>query len=74
MVMLGLAYEHTASKSDQMGGNKEQNAVRRFVKEEVNCLNLGAGAKANAGGQSNKTQCQTCLRLIKKQQTPPKFT
>ena len=42
MVKLGLAYEHTASKSDKMEDNKEQDALRILVKEEVNRPNLEA--------------------------------
>ena len=40
MIKLGLAYEHTNTKSDQMGGrNTEDILVRRMIKEEVNQLN-----------------------------------
>ena len=58
MIELGLAYEHTNTKSDHMGGRKSEDiSVRRIVKKEVNRLNQGA-----MGGQSTKTQCQTCSR------------
>ena len=58
MIKLGLAYEHTNTKSEQMGGQKTKDmSVRRMVKEEMNHLNQGA-----KGGQSTKTQSQTCSR------------
>ena len=62
MVKLGFAYEHTTSKSKQQRDKNDQHAVRRFVKEEEICLNVGPEIGANTGVSSTKTQCQTCAR------------
>ena len=45
LVKLGLAHEHTNTKSDQLGGTKDQDAsVRRVIQEEVRRMNNGASA------------------------------
>ena len=60
LVKLGLAYEHTNTKSDQLGGSKDQDAsVRRVIQEEVKRMNDGASATP---GQQTKVKCQTCTR------------
>ena len=60
LVKLGLAYEHTNTKSDQLGGSKDQDAsVRRVIQEEVKRMNNGALATP---GQQIKVKCQTCTR------------
>ena len=43
MIKLGLSYEHTNKKAEQMGNAKMEDMVlRRMVQEEVNRVNQGA--------------------------------
>ena len=55
MIELGLAYEHTNTKAEQMGDSIiEDMVVRTMVQEEVNRVNQGT-----RGEPTVKTQCQT---------------
>ena len=39
MIKMGLALEHTPTKSDQLGKGREDNTVLCMIKQEVNRLN-----------------------------------
>ena len=63
LVKLGLAHEHTNTKSDQLGNTNDQDAsVRRVIQEEVRRMNNEASAAPN---QQFKIKCQTCTRKHK---------
>ena len=51
MIKMGLALDYTTTKSDQLDKGREDNAVCRMIKQEVNRLNNLSSTKS---GQSNK--------------------